>query len=781
MWDSRNRTGWQCLRIGLVFLAGAMSLPACDDGDDQDGGARRPTETATPAAVLTVSPTPPATATATGPATLAPSVTASLTLTRTPTPTPTPTATATLMEALPSECEILNGTECLLPYPSSHFLALADTATGYAVRIPAAGIPRVRGPNQIDPAIFSRLDGFSPGSQILMHFPQGVDVAASNAPRLLPPQCCGQPPGPPWIDTRTMNQRSLEPDSPTVLLDADTGERILHFVENDARATDPARRAFILRPGRILTPGHRYIVAARNLVAPGGASVEPEPAFRRLRDRTPSGDPALEARRAHFEDVIFPRLAAAGVARDDLVLAFDFVVASENGLHGLIRSMRDQAFSWLDGVASEPELMPFTVTSVMENDCNAPDTVVWRTISGTYQVPLFLTGDLANDTTPVENLGPDGEPVQNGFHTARFFATLPCSALEPVEGSPNLPVLMGHGLFQTGDVYPTLVPPIAARIAPWTGIAFGTDWRGLSGLDLAWLGARIFGINESQLHNFPAFPARLRQGVLNTLVLARLIKLGLFNRHAAFQRPDATGVLPGENADPYYIGFSLGGIMGTYLAGLTPDIHRFTLNVGAVNFACLLQRATPFEQFYPLISSLLFDDPLSILLGIELLHELWSSAEPVSVVHHITSDPLPGSGSAKQILYTAAWLDNQVANICTEIAARTMQLPVAEGSIQRSMVQMTDATGATPSALVFHHLGELDILDPAHAPFIPPLANLFPAGECDPHGRQASTPASIRQILRFFISGEVVNTCSGLCDGNVPDEVPLLGSCVPRL
>ena len=55
-----------------------------------------------------------------------------------------------------------------------------------------------------------------------MHFPQGVDVAASNASRLLEPECCGQPAGPPWIDTRTFTGRSLDPDSPTVLLDAET-------------------------------------------------------------------------------------------------------------------------------------------------------------------------------------------------------------------------------------------------------------------------------------------------------------------------------------------------------------------------------------------------------------------------------------------------------------------------------------------------------------------------------------------------------------------------------
>ena len=55
----------------------------------------------------------------------------------------------------------------------------------------------------------NELDGFSPMVQILMHIPSGVDLEASDASRLLDPECCGQPPGPPWIDTRTHTDRSL--------------------------------------------------------------------------------------------------------------------------------------------------------------------------------------------------------------------------------------------------------------------------------------------------------------------------------------------------------------------------------------------------------------------------------------------------------------------------------------------------------------------------------------------------------------------------------------------
>ena len=126
------------------------------------------------------------------------------------------------------------------------------------------------------------------------------------------------------------------------------------------------------------------------------------------------------------------------------------------------------------------------------------------------------------------------------------------------------------------------------------------------------------------------------------------------------------------------------------------------------------------------------DPSMDMALGVGLLHELWVSAEPAGYATHITSDPLPGSGPAKRILMTAAWLDQQVANQATEILARTMGLPNGEGSIQQGLQQIPDIVGPADSALVIWDAGSFDILDPVHQPLIPPLANLLPVSKCDP-------------------------------------------------
>ncbi len=673
----------------------------------------------------------------------------------------------------PDQCEILNNAECLLPYPSSRFLvADSSTATGLRLNLPAIGLPQPNGP-PVDTAPLNRIDGFSPVVQILMHFPQGVDLEASNASRLLPAGCCGQPVGPPWIDTRTSTERSLDLDSPSVLIDAATGERVLHWLENDAHAEgNPARQSLIMRPGKSLTAGHRYIVAMRNLKTAGGGSIVPEPAFAALRDRRPSGIAAINTRRQTMDSQVFDVLLANGIQRDDLVLAFDFTVQSERQLTGAMLSMRDQAYAWLDGVAATADEKTFTVTKVTENECT-PDTILWRQVEGTFKSPLFLTRDPNLPGVGFLNLGSDGLPEQNGFTDASFFISIPCSLLD--ENPPVAhPILLGHGLFGRGSSMTSGIPVAAGALVPWTYVAGATDWRGLSGLDLNFVVNDIIGVGTHHLNDFGALPDRLRQGMLNTLVLSRMMKLGLFNRDTdTFQTPGGAPVFPSAETEMFYYGISLGGIMGTWLSALTPDIQRFGLDVPGINFSCLLQRSTQFGQFESLLRSLGLVDPMKTILGTQVLHELWVGGEPGGYARHITSDPLPGSGDPKRILMTPAWLDEQVSNQCTEIAARTLNLPnLVPASLQRELPQIPDREGPLDSAYVMYDTGAFDVLAPEDQDIIPPLANLIPSGVCSPHTARPFIPAGIRMLISFLRpGGQVESFCNGVCDAAEPIEI----------
>jgi len=660
----------------------------------------------------------------------------------------------------PDECDVLDDAECLLPYPSSRFLEPADTPTGWRVRFPAAGMPKQAGA-ALSPEPYHGLDGFSPLVQILMHFGGAVDPALSDASRLLP-------------ETRTYDLRSLDSDSPTVLVDADTGERILHFIEPDARAaSNPARQVLFLRPAKSLTPGHHYIVAVRHLVHPDGSAVEPTPAFAALRDRRPTDIEAILARRDHFED-LFARLAQDGVARNDLQLAFDFVVQSDEGLTSQMLSMRDQAFAWLaqNGGA---ESSPFHVDSVQENDCSQPGVLSWRIVEGSYEVPLFLTSDPVTDpvTPGFLNVDASGTPVQNGITQPPFTIAIPCSALA-AGGSPKPFLIAGHGLFGDGRGFVRDITGNSA-INHFDYIAGATDWRGLSAPDIQG-DASSFIVSQIVFHldNFPALPDRLRQGQLNTLVLARMLGTGLFNRDPAFQSPSGVGLLLGDDQPGYYFGASLGGIMGLMFSALSPDIVNANVDVPAINFSMLLQRATPFIPFEQALLLSGITDPMQQALLIGVINELWVRGESAGYATHITSDPLPGT-NAKHILMTMAWLDQQVSNQATEIAARTLGLPnLMPGSLRGGMPQITDLPGPLPSALVIYDTGSFDLNNAAEAPFIPPLTNqqAKPNG-CDPHPRRASIPDSLEQLLAFLQpGGEITNFCDGACDAGDPSEIP---------
>src|SRR5690606_17378192 len=106
----------------------------------------------------------------------------------------------------------------------------------------------------------------------------------------------------------------------------------------------------ILRVGKNLRSGGRYVVALRHLRDADGAELAPSRAFRLYRDGIPTFEPAFEARRPHMER-LFAALEAAGVAREELFLAWDFTVISKRNLSERLIEMRDDSFAALAGGA----------------------------------------------------------------------------------------------------------------------------------------------------------------------------------------------------------------------------------------------------------------------------------------------------------------------------------------------------------------------------------------------------------------------------------------------
>ena len=106
-------------------------------------------------------------------------------------------------------CDPIDQSDCLLPWPNNYFTtADASTATGLRLNVNPLATPRNAGGTAIDPTDWNRLDGFSPGSQIVTH------VAGMDNPRAFTKT---NPP------TNINIGRSLKWTSPVIVLDATTG------------------------------------------------------------------------------------------------------------------------------------------------------------------------------------------------------------------------------------------------------------------------------------------------------------------------------------------------------------------------------------------------------------------------------------------------------------------------------------------------------------------------------------------------------------------------------
>lgn len=610
-------------------------------------------------------------------------------------------------------CELFDPEHCLLPFPSDA-LTRQDAATDSGRRVAFAreSMPANARGVQVDPVEWNRNDGFSPGAQITLVVP-GLDPARSALPPV------------------TDLGRSLAADSPLVLLDTDTGERALAFAELDAHAKSDASRALLVHPARNLDEGHRYVVALRRLVDAAGEPIEPPLAFRALRDRLETDNPAVEKRRGAMERVLAD-LERAGVARDDLYLAWDFTVASRRSLSERLLHIRDDAFAGLGDAAPD-----FTIAS-------AAEVGPARVVRGSFRVPRYLTGDGRPGAT-FADAGGDSLPERNGDQTANLVCTVPLGASPE---SPARLALFGHGLLGTADSVVDIGVAAAA-----INVAFcATDWIGMAAEDVPNVVAVLGDVSR-----FRSLADRLQQGHLNFLFLGRLMRHahGL-GRDPAFQR-DGRSVLDGS--DLSFLGASQGGVLGGATTAVAQDWTRAVLAVGAANYSLLIPRSVDFDEFDPVLAQS-YPEELDRRLGFALIQMLWDRGESNGYLHHLTDDPYPGT-PRHDVLYFEAFGDHQVANIGTEIAARTIGARLRQPALRPGRSTALEPFFGLEPVPSYPFAGSaLVVWDFGTPP--PPDENLPPRGGEDPHGKAGDVPAVLLLVAEYLrTGGALIDVCAG--------------------
>jgi hypothetical protein len=569
-----------------------------------------------------------------------------------------------------ARCETISspGTNCLFPWPSDHYtVADGSEPTGRRVNLSIDSTPSNVHGVHIDPAGINQSDGFSPGESIVTRIP-GLDNPTAF-------QKTGAVP-------LTDMDQAFAPNQPIVLIDASTGQRQLIWSELDANASSPENTDLIIRPGKNLIEGHRYIVAMRNLKDANGNVIAAPPGFALYRDGVTTDVPAIESRRAHFDE-LFSKLQQSGIARGDLYDAWDFTVASTPNITDRMLSIRDQGLADLgDNSPGDGNMQgsapPFTVTGVTDFPTASGHGVEnIREVTGTYQVPCFMSSGCSDGSgTYVPgghfNLGPDGLPQQNGTMTARFTCNVPRSAVadDGVGGfqvdHTVRPSMYGHGLF--GDYTEVHTADVRELGNDHGVLTCATDFTGMMEDDV---GTAIQALQD--LSKFQPLPDGLQQGFLNFIYLGRLLMYsdGL-SSDPAFKFDGQTVI--DHSSGLYYYGNSQGGIAGGALTAVEPDITRTVLYVPGMNYSTLLTRSVDFDDYASILYPSYPNESERPLL-LAMIQMLWDRGEPDGYANHMTSDPLPNT-PAHHVLIEMAYGDHQVSNVAAEVEARTIGAPL---------------------------------------------------------------------------------------------------------
>ena len=611
------------------------------------------------------------------------------------------------------DCNPVDPEHCMMPFPSSFFLTEdAGTGSGYRVDFGPASLPKDKTGLQMDPTTWNRRDGFPVLGPLYVMLP-GARVDSPGTVQAVN-----------LFDTD-------EDDVTTVLVDVETGERVAHYVEREAFPDDPLRAALILHPAVPLAHARRYAVGIRRLLGDDGEELPGPEAFAALRDGVVTEDSDLERQRAGYDAVIFPALEAAGFARGETQMAWDFVTESESGSLAMMNRIREVGLAQIP-----PGGPPYTLDNVRDYDCDGSATV-GRKISGKISVPLFLDNDQPGAFMVLDD---DALPVQNGTAEVPFTIAVPCSVLE--DPRPSLLIQGGHGLFGSHTDFAT--NPWADVADRAHGIVFGTTWRGLGSDDYTGI-AIMMATDPSDFH---MIPDQLLQGHFEALAMARLMQGDLAGDAALM----VDGVSLVDTSQLTYYGVSLGTVVGGAQVAMSPEIDRAVMQIAGMPFSGILTRSSAFGTFLDLIGAK-FNDPADVSMIVPLAQMLWQPAESGGWSHSLVDGAAQGGRDGRRFLIQVGIGDDTVTSIGGATYARSVGARLLEPAPREVWGVPAANDPMSGSGLLEWDYGYTE--NPAPAP-----QDLDP----DPHWMVPGEESAKQQIVEFLLNGDLSSRCDGVCD-----------------
>jgi len=608
-------------------------------------------------------------------------------------------------DGIPDECNPLGGQGCRMPWPSSTYLAAdATSATGFRLAIPREAMPISGDGTVIEPTWMNRWDGFSPTGPMLAAFPTGVSGAGL----------------PPFSDP----DKSLAADSPIILLDMATGERAPFFAEIDQNEPDAPSRDLIIRPLARLHEKARYVVAITNKVkADGGGELQVPAAFAALRDGTGFSHPRFADMQKRYAD-IFAALATAGVDKSSLVLAWDFQTASDEFLRSDMTTMRAAA---LPAMGANGASLSFTSMELGNT------ALTLKRYIGTYKSPGFLSDKEQDDSIIVRD--GTGAPALQGLRDAQFAAIIPaCAATHAL---PLPAIVFGHGIFGSAKSYldDGFVQTLANEKC---FVIIAGDFIGLTERQL-----QLAPLAVNDMNRAPQITEKLGQSIVDFMALETLTR----TKMAAAPEFQIAGAPVIDATKVFYVGGSLGGIMGNTFMAYDPNITRGVLAVPGGAWSMLFERSNAWSLLQGAAQGS-YADPAYYQLNLALLGMSMEPFDPITTAAHVIKDPLLGN-PVKTILMWYTMGDCLVTNITTEMVARTMGIDLL-GPAVKTPWHMTPKTTPLVNAInVFND----------HPTPLPPDTNVPPAHDNGTHSGINRKPAALRLVENFLLESMIVPGC----------------------
>lgn len=540
--------------------------------------------------------------------------------------------------------------------------------------------------------------------------------------------------------------KTTQSDSPALVLNAETGEAVAHFMELDHTVSASQRTLLQIRLLKALDENTRYIVAIQGLKNSEGETIDRLESFDRL--AFSKNYKFFADAQKHTRENILPQLEDFGVNLDDVQLAWDFTTRTNVSARYEIESMISQSVDWMDDNALNITSIEIKRYLDLEDPDLDPEAErhehLHYKISATVDVPLFLTDATPNGRMLFDD---DGLPRYEETYALPFDILIPHSVVE--NGKSVGTVQFGHGFFgSTAEMYNSFLPEF---INAHEMISVGIDWWGLSGDDQGPIIGHLTG-DGSNVFNFTE---RLSQSYVNQTVLARAVRQITDTFTGEIDEDTIPIGALMENDHHAFYGISLGHILGSAAIAVSPEIQKGILSVGGGSFSFIMSRAKPFSALFSLVNNKLSDrkDAQKFVAMASIAME---KIDPITYADQLLKNTFDGNEISRQILAQVGLGDPDVPTLSSLVWTRSAGIPISQPAPDYFAadfdVQMTTLPDSKSLMMIFDFELEGEI---------PGTYAKFGGESNNVHGGVRAFPKGQIQVKNLILNQDISDVCNG--------------------